>query len=359
MDQPARGAQGGEQHGGEGTAANRHAAQTGAGRLADQHGLAENHFGDEAAEEIAAALFRAQAGRAALIEAERPRHRAGQPIDRGAFLGAGGEIGAAQQRGGVQPGAAERFRHERLQRLRQGGDLGGEAGDQGATFRAVFRLQAVEQAFVEAIDEELQFLRKTFDRPRLGLGQGKGHPPDLVTAFPVQIVEEFTEAGNQIGLGEQRIDRHADAEPLLQLLHPAADGAGMSEALVRRRVGNVTQRNGDNHAVQGLARAGAAQQAEEGFPAGAVDARVGILGRVTPGGVDQHGVFGEPPVAQPRAANTGHRALAHFGGEREFQAGVQQRGGFTGTGRANDGVPGLFVEITSGAAGFFQQCECG
>ena len=47
-----------------------------------------------------------------------------------------------------------------------------------------------------------------------------------------EVVEELDEAGDQVGLGEQHIDRDAHAELVLQLAHAAADGAGMGQPLV-------------------------------------------------------------------------------------------------------------------------------
>ena len=77
----------------------------------------------------------------------------------------------------------------------------------------------------------------------------------------------------------------------------------------------------DRHqdAVDRLQRSLFAQQAEEMFPGPRVRRRIGILGGVAPGGVDQRGLVGEPEVEVTRAADALQRAV----GEREAQAGVE------------------------------------
>ena len=155
------------------------------------------------------------------------------------------------------------------------------------------------------------------------------------------------------------IDRQADAEALLELLHAPANRARMRHALVVRRTGDVAEGDRHDHAVQGLARPGPAQQIEEGIPAGAIDGGIRILGRIAAGRVDQHGILGEPPVAEPRAADAGDRPLPHLGGQRELQAAVQQRRRLAGAGRPDDDVPGLLVEVAARAARPLQQRQRG
>ena len=129
----------------------------------------------------------------------------------------------------------------------------------------------------------------------------------------------------------------------------------MSQPLRSRGGGDVGQRDRHHHAVQRLTGAGALQQAQEGEPAGFVHRAVGILCGVAAGGIDQHRGLGEPPVAHARAADAGDSALAHLGGERKRQPGVQQRGGLAGAGRADDRVPRLLIQIAARAGRLLQQ----
>ena len=74
-----------------------------------------------------------------------------------------------------------------------------------------------------------------------------------------------------------------------------------------------------------------------------------------PGSVDEHRILREPPLAVARAAHTLHRTLAVLGAfsiitEQKLQAGVHQRRGLARTGRADEHVPGQFVQILPAAA---------
>ena len=115
-------------------------------------------------------------------------------------------------------------------------------------------------------------------------------------------------------------------------------------ASARSLSGNATSRP-----FSGCARPGLLQQIEERVPAGAIDRGVRILRGVAAGRVDQHGVLGEPPVAQPRAADAGDRALPHLLRQRETQAGVQQCRRLAGARRTDDRVPRLLVQIAAAA----------
>ena len=92
-------------------------------------------------------------------------------------------------------------------------------------------------------------------------------------------------------------------------------------------------------------------------PRGGVDRGVEVLRGVPPGRVDQDGVLGEPPVAQPRASHAGDGALAHLLRQRKTQTGVQQRRRLAGARRPDDGVPRLLIQIAATAQGGLQQVQ--
>ena len=348
--------QGGD--GSEGAAADEPAAAGGAGFFRDEHGFAEDDVAQQAGEEVAAALFGAQAGGAFLIEAEGAGEGAGEAVDRGAFLGAGGEVDAAQEGGGVELGAAESFLEEGGERGFEAGDLGGEAGEGGAAVWAALGLQAIEQAGVEAGGEGLEGGGEAGEDVGVFCLQVKRVAPDLGAFFAVEVVEVFGEAGQEVGFGDDGVNGHADAEAVGEFLDAFADGAGVGAAFGWGGGGDVGDGDGDEDAVERLAGAGALEEVEEGEPAGFIDGGIGVLGGVAAGGVDQDGVFGEPPVAHAGAADAGDRALAHLGGERELQAGVEECRGFASAGGADDDVPWLFVEVAFGAAGAAEEVEC-
>ena len=155
-----------------------------------------------------------------------------------------------------------------------------------------------------------------------------------------RLREILHEAGDQVGLGEQRIDREVDLQPLVQFEQPRADGVGVGLDLRRRQRHQVFEADRDHDAVDRLARPVLLEQVEEGEPALLVGLGVGILGGVAAGGVDQHRVFGEPPVAVARAADAGDRRRRCAARQREFQAGIDQRGGLAGAGRADQQYQG-------------------
>ena len=76
---------------------------------------------------------------------------------------------------------------------------------------------------------------------------------------------------------------------------------------------------------------------------------------VAAGRVEEHRFVGEPPVAVARAADAAQRALADALLERELQAGVDERRGLAGAGRADDDVPRQVVEAVAAAPVLLQR----
>ena len=159
---------------------------------------------------------------------------------------------------------------------------------------------------------------------------GEGRAPDLRAAVAVEAVEELDEAGEQVGLGDQHVDRQAHAEPRVELADALAHVRGIARHLLVVPVHQVGDAQRDDHAVERLARPEALQQVEEAEPGGGVGLAVALLRGVAAGGVEQHGLVGEPPVAVARAADALQRALAARVAERKAQAGVEQRRGLAG-----------------------------
>ena len=59
------------------------------------------------------------------------------------------------------------------------------------------------------------------------VGGLKSRAPDLLAALLVQIAEIFHEPGDEVALGEQRIDREIDLQALMQLEQARADRVRM------------------------------------------------------------------------------------------------------------------------------------
>ncbi len=166
----------------------------------------------------------------------------------------------------------------------------------------------------------------------------------------IQRGKVAAEAFEQIRFGDQHIDRETDAKAIVQLHQPLTQ----CQRLITQRLGRLRQQIGnaqrDDDAVDRLTSAIFTQQVEKMMPFAGITLLLTLLGTVAPGGIEQHRIIGEPPVAVAGAANAAQRRLAEFICQRKLQARVDQRGGFTGTGRADNHVPRQLIEILTAKA---------
>ena len=148
---------------------------------------------------------------------------------------------------------------------------------------------------------------------------GEGDAPDLGAFLLVGVVEILLEAGDQIAFGEDHIDRQAHAEGAVQFADALAQNLRLMAALFLAGERHVGDADGKQNAVDRAAAAEFLQQIEKAAPGGRINALVDVLGGVAPGGVDQHRVVGDPPIAVAGTADALDSDLA-FLGERELQA---------------------------------------
>ena len=322
-----------------------------------EHRFAEDDVAEQAVEEEGAALLRAQPAGLATFDAEGAGEGAGQAVDGRAFLRRRSEIDAAEQRRPLALMRRERLADEFGDRRADGGELRRERADERAAVQVRLGLQPGQHALLEHADPTLGFRGERRDGVLNGaLPVGQGDAPHLLARFPVEVAEELGEAGEKVGFGQQCVDGEAHAELGLEFGDAAADRPCVQQPVGAGGVADhVGERDGDDDAVERLFRPGPLEQVEEGLPARPVDGGVGIVGGVAARCVDQHGFVGEPPLAQPGAADAGERAAAHLLGQREFEAGVEQRGGLAGAGRPDDDVPGLLVDGAALAARLAQR----
>ena len=172
----------------------------------------------------------------------------------------------------------------------------------------------------------------------------EGHAPDLRALFLVEVGEEVHETSQQIGLGDEHIDRKGDAQALVQFFDALAQLTRMRDPALRAGIQQVAHAERQQHPVDRPSRPVARQQPEEAEPRGAVGLAVALVRGVAPGGVDQHRVGGEPPVAVARAADAADHRLADLGRERELESGIDQRRRLAGAGRPDDDVPGQLID---------------
>ena len=280
------------------TSRSQHQPASRGGRAArDQQRLAEDHLLEKPLDEVAAPLHGLQGPRPGQVHAERARQRAGEPVDRRALLGARGEIDAPHHRRRIVSAATERCLQELRQHRLEAGDLAGEHRYPRSPVRIAFGLQAVEQPRIQPLHEAPQLGGEACRRTVRVARQIERRAPHLRAPVAVEIVEELGKPRDQVRLGEHDIDGYPHAETGLQLPDPGADRRGVCPAFGPWRLGEVAERECHEKAVQRLPRPGLLKQVEECVPARAIDCRVGVLRGVAPGGVDQHGIFGEPPIA--------------------------------------------------------------
>ena len=271
-------------------------------------------------------------------------------------MGAAGEVHAAHLGAGLQRAAGRKdLAQEVSQHGLQRGKFLREGKHRAALLQVALALHAVHQLRHQTL---LQLL---VERGKLGqrVGVGRrtrgldreGEAPDLVACVLGQGLEALVEAADQIGLGHQHIHRGTHAQLGVQLVQPGAKLGGMFGALGCTLLQQVLDVDGQQHAIDGLARPGFFQQRQEVVPGTGVHVAVALLRGVAAGGVHQHRILGEPPIAVAGTAHALHRALGPLGriAQQELQAGVHQRGGFARARRADEDVPGQLIQMLATA----------
>src|SRR5690606_23509758 len=100
----------------------------------------------------------------------------------------------------------------------------------------------------------------------------------------------------------------------------------------------------DQVAVDRLARALLVQEVEAALPGAPVEWRMAVLGRVAAGGIDQHRLAGEEPVAVARAADAAHLGAIAALTVRKLEPGMDKRRGLAGAGRPDHDVPRQLIQ---------------
>ena len=182
--------------------------------------LGEDDLGQQALQEVAApaALLRRQHGLFQLVAA---CHRTEHAVDRRALLGAADEIDAAQQRVGLERRGREDLLDEFLQGRAQARELPRKTVDALAALRIGFGLQAIDEPGVQALQQGVE-LRSEFLLPRCGDFEREREAPGRRALFLVERGVGVAEARHQVALGDQQVDRQADAELLVQFLQALA-----------------------------------------------------------------------------------------------------------------------------------------
>ena len=252
-------------------------------------------------------------------QTETARKPAQNPVDRGAGLSAAGEIDTPHQRTNLETRGCEAILQKLLQDIAECIELPWKAEHKRTFSRLALLLHAGDQTLVETLDEG-RALRGEGRECRGGLLLGlvgEGHAPDLLAPLLVQVREELHEAGHQIRLHEEHIDRDRNAEGLAQLLDALADRCRMGRPLRLALLHEVGETHCHQHPVDRPSRTVLLQQPEETLPGGAVHLLVAVLRGIASGGVDQDRLVGEPPVAVAGPPDALDSVLTETLGERE------------------------------------------
>src|SRR5690606_19118068 len=242
--------------------------------------------------------------------------------------------------------AREDLLQHRAEVLLQRGHLLREAVDQRAAADVRLLADPHQQALVQPPQEQIELRVELLRRVRVRVvGVRERDAPDLLALALAEILEELREAGDEVALREQHVDREADAELAIELDDALANRARVRAPLGLRLRHQVRDRDRDERAVDRPALAVLFQQAEKAEPRGLIDVRVAVLRRVAAGRVDQDRIVREPPVAVARAADAADRIRPEALAQREAQTRAHERRGFAGARRADDDVPRQVVQV--------------
>ena len=311
---------------------------------ARERALGKDHVAEQARQEVAfaAAFVRGQHG---ALEPVGARDAAEQSVDRSALLSPADEVDTPQQWVGFELRGRKHLRDELVQQAAQCLELLWKGVDARAPRRVSLELQALDQAVRQALFERVEFGAELRQIDALLRIQRECETPGRGARVLVDVAEVVDEAGKQIALRDEQVDRKPQCQVAVQLLDAPTHRGAVLGALFGAARQQVADRHRDQHAVQRLARPAAFEQAEEAFPGLAVGGLVAVVRRVAAGGIDQHRLIGEPPVAVARAADAAHRGFAQPVGERKLEPRIHQRRRLAGAGRADDRVPRQFIQI--------------
>ncbi|MCY1517390.1 hypothetical protein D9M68_520690 [compost metagenome] len=318
-----------------------HAGLGRAGVLAHQFLVGEDHAGKQFAQEEAivrghAARLRARRG----TQLEALGQLLGGGALRDAFLQRAGEVETAEHRLVLERIGFEQRGQEGAQRRLDTGKFQREREQARRQVAAVaqrdLRRSHLFQAFVQLVEAAVE--QRQYIAVFLG-AVGQGCAPDAVALALVAVGEEFAEARDQVGLGEDDVDRREHFQAVGQLLHALAQVLGQVDREFRPGARQFLDAGGHDDAVDRRLGTMALEQVQEAHPFVAVL----FMHRVASGRVQQDAFGGEEPVAVARAADPAHRR-AVLVGERKLQAGIDDRAALARGRIADHDVPGQLVQ---------------
>ena len=159
----------------------------------------------------------------------------------------------------------------------------------------------------------------------------------LITFFAAQLIKELIETEQTIRLAQYQVNGHINMQLLMHVLQPSACLTGQGFKVVFIAAQQGLHFNGDQHTVQRARTTAFVQQVEQRTPGTAIDVGI-LLGKVTPGSIDQHTMIGEVPVAVSSPAGIAGQFAINLV-DRKLKPREVQQAGFATALRTNQQVP--------------------
>ena len=271
-------------------------------------------------------------------------------VQRRAFAHGGGEVNAAQEERLGRPFAG----HEnRLQVTAQARPNGGQAVRQrehrvhlvGAAAVAALRhriTQQTEPPLAQTLAHGLQMLIDQLGPKRRVERLGIRPAHHLVLELRVgDVVEKFAEAGEQVALGDDDIDREPHVEHALNHVELLRDLAGLLQNFLGGIFDQILDGDGEEESVDRAVGPGFFQQGEELAPLAGL-AGADFLEHELARRVENDRVVREPPVHVDGAAHA-LQSVLHSG--RETDVAPADGLGLARAGRSADDIPRELVEV--------------
>ena len=168
-----------------------------------------------------------------------------------------------------------------------------------------FFLDSPQRSLSQPVQQLIKMIAETGDLVfcRLSVSARKRFAPYLGASFLVQVRKKIGEPGDQIALGKKHVDGKADVQYPMQFLNPPAYFPCMPVALILAALDQIGYAHRYQHAVDRPPRAVLLDQIEESAPGGRIHGLMAVLGGVTPGGIQEYGVFGKKPVSVARSTH--------------------------------------------------------
>ena len=259
--------------------------------------------------------------------------------DRPPLLDAAGQVEAAEEERLLVAAGGEDGVEVVGERLLERLELLGEDEQLVGELHVLLVLEEAHPLLVGAVHDLVEDAGEALEVPGL-LGGTRVRPAEeLALLGRVELREELGEAEDAVGLGDQDEDREADLQHLLEVEQLLADVLGLALLLVGRVLDQAGRRDHHDGAVDRAVLAVLPQQLEEGRPLLLVGGALLLEGEAA-GGVEDHRLVREPPVAVAGAAGAGEGVGAH----RELEPRVLERRALARLRLADQQVPGEGVD---------------